>query len=127
TVGTPLSYQITADNNPTTFDATGLPGCLTVNNTTGLISGTPTALGTFPVTISATNPAAVCPPNTATATLVLTINFPPGVIVPPFPGQVDLFNWGSTPPPPNATFTFPHASTTHYLVLYWNPGRSTTT
>jgi hypothetical protein len=125
-VGSPFSYQITADNNPTTFDATGLPQGLTVNNTTGLISGTPTALGTFPVTISATNTAAVCSPYTATDTLLLTISWPPGVIVPPFPGQVDVFNWGSTPPPPNATITFPNASTDNYFVLYWNPGGSNT-
>jgi hypothetical protein len=127
TVGSPFSYQITADNNPTSFDATDLPQGLTVDNTTGLISGTPTALGTFLVTISATNTTtAVCSPWTATDTLILTINWPPGVVVPPFPGQVDVFNWGSTPPGPNATITFPTASTDNYFVLYWNTGASAT-
>ena len=132
TVGAPFFYQIAADNNPTTFDAMGLPQGLTVCHnsaegcTPGVISGTPTALGTFPVTISATNPAAVCPPNTATGTLLLTVNLPPGVILPPFPGEVDVFYWGPTPPDANATITFPNSSTDNYYVLYWNTGGSTT-
>src|SRR5207247_2356000 len=71
TVGVAFSYQITATNNPTSFNATGLPGGLTVNTTTGLISGTPTTAGTYPVTISATNSR-----GTGTSTLVITINNP---------------------------------------------------
>src|SRR5205823_3619266 len=54
-VGVAFSYQITATNNPTSFNATGLPAGLSVNTTTGLISGTPTTAGTSIVTISATN------------------------------------------------------------------------
>ena len=48
TVGVAFSYQITASNNPTSFNATGLPAGLSVNTTTGLISGTPTAAGVRP-------------------------------------------------------------------------------
>src|SRR5204863_218164 len=54
-VGVAFSYQITATNNPTSFNATGLPAGLSVNTSTGLISGTPTTTGTSSVTISATN------------------------------------------------------------------------
>jgi hypothetical protein len=126
TVGAPFSYQISADNNPTTFDATGLPQGLIVNNATGVISGAPTAIGTFPVTISASNPAAVCPPNTATDTLILTINLPVGIVIPNLPGQVDIFNWGPTPPGANDTITFPNALTDNYFILYWNTPGSTT-
>ena len=133
TAGSPFSYQITANNNPTTFDAPDLPQGLTVCHdssegcTPGLISGTPTAIGTFLITISATNTTtAVCSPWTASDTLILTITWPSGVVVPPFPGQVDVFNWGSTPPDPNATITFPNASTDNYFVLYWNTGASVT-
>lgn len=69
TAGTAFSYQITASNTPTSFDATVLPGWLSVNPGTGLISGTPTASGTVNLTISATNAA-----GTGTASLAITIN-----------------------------------------------------
>src|SRR5207237_5439319 len=76
TVGIAFSYQITATNNPTSFNATGLPGGLTVNTTTGVISGTPTTAGTYSVTISATNSG-----GTGSATLTLTINNPPPPVI----------------------------------------------
>jgi hypothetical protein len=69
TIGAAFSYTITASNSPTSFNATGLPAGLSVNTSTGVISGTPTASGTSNVTISATNAG-----GTGTATLVLTIN-----------------------------------------------------
>jgi Domain of unknown function (DUF4082)/Putative Ig domain len=68
TVGVAFSYQITASNNPTSFNAAGLPAGLSVNTTTGLISGTPTVAGNFNVTLNATNSG-----GTGSATLVLTI------------------------------------------------------
>ena len=69
TVGSPFSYTITASNSPTSFNATGLPAGLSVNTTTGVIPGTPTATGTSNVTLSATNAI-----GTGSATLVLTVN-----------------------------------------------------
>jgi hypothetical protein len=68
TVGVAFSYQITASNGPTSFNATGLPAGLSVNTASGLISGTPTAAGSFSVTLSATNSA-----GTGSATLALSI------------------------------------------------------
>ena len=63
------TYTITASETPTSFNATGLPTGLTVNTTTGEITGTPTvAPGSFNVTISATNIG-----GTGSATLVYTI------------------------------------------------------
>jgi len=55
TVGTAFNYNITATNTPTGYTATGLPGGLSVNTTTGSISGAPTVSGTFTVTLTATN------------------------------------------------------------------------
>jgi hyaluronate lyase len=50
-----LSYAITATDGPTSFGATSLPPGLSINTTTGVISGSPTTLGTFSTTLSATN------------------------------------------------------------------------
>lgn len=50
-VGSPASLQLTAtdDGDPLTYSATGLPAGVTINSSSGLISGTPTATGTFTV------------------------------------------------------------------------------
>ena len=81
TVGQPFNYAITANNAPTSFNATGLHASLTVNASTGVISGTPTMTGSSIITISASNAA-----GTGTLTLTLTVNpseNPPAVIVDP--------------------------------------------
>lgn len=69
-LGVAFSYQITTSTGSaaTSYNATGLPNGLTVNTTSGLISGTPTVAGTSSVTLSATNAAGM-----GTATLALTI------------------------------------------------------
>jgi hypothetical protein len=58
-VGAPFSYQIAASNAPTSYNASlpggGLPSGLSIATDTGLLSGTPTASGTYSITISATN------------------------------------------------------------------------
>ena len=68
TVGVAFSYSITASQSPTSFGATGLPSGLTVDPSSGIISGTPTVGGPFTVTLAATNSV-----GTGTAPLLLTV------------------------------------------------------
>ena len=69
TVGSAFNYQITASGSPTSYGAAVLPAGLTLNTSTGAITGTPTAAGTSNVSISATNGS-----GTGTATLVITVS-----------------------------------------------------
>jgi hypothetical protein len=53
-VGVAGSYQITVDSgNPKNYSAVGLPPGLNVSTQTGVIAGTPTTMGTYPVALSA--------------------------------------------------------------------------
>ena len=67
-VGAPFNYPVTATGTPTSYTASPLPPGLSINPTTGVISGTPTAPGTTVVTITATNPA-----GTATTTVTIVV------------------------------------------------------
>jgi serine protease len=57
TVGTATSLQIQASDSATgqtlTYSATGLPSGLSINGSSGLISGTPTTSGTYTTTVTA--------------------------------------------------------------------------
>jgi uncharacterized repeat protein (TIGR01451 family) len=72
-VGVAFSYQITATNSPNGYAIRGtLPAGLSINDTTGLISGTPTASGSTAVSVSATNAAG----TSSTINLTITIGVP---------------------------------------------------
>ena len=57
TVGTSVSVQIHATDSASgqtlTYSATGLPAGLSINTSTGLVSGTPTTAGTYTTTVTA--------------------------------------------------------------------------
>ena len=74
--GQTYSYQIMATNSPSSYAASGLPSGLTLNTTTGLISGRPLVVGTFPISVSATNSQG---PGNGTVTLLVT-DAPPAII-----------------------------------------------
>ena len=76
TVGQSFSYTITANNTPTSLNATGLPAGLTVNTATGLISGTPTTVGSSTITINASNAGGM-----GSQTLLLTVSLPPMILI----------------------------------------------
>jgi PKD repeat protein len=69
TVNQAFSYQITADNSPSSFNASGLPAGLSVNTNSGAITGTPTTAGSNNVTISASSSG-----GTDSKTLVVVIS-----------------------------------------------------
>jgi O-glycosyl hydrolase len=69
-VGLACSYQITASNSPTSYSASGLPSTMSINTSTGLISGTPTTFGNYTVTLGASNSS-----GTGNLTLTLTVGY----------------------------------------------------
>ncbi len=74
TVGTAASLQIQASSSGTTetltYSATGLPTGLTINASTGLISGTPTTAASYTVTVTAKDSTGA----TGSTTFTWTIN-----------------------------------------------------
>jgi len=54
-INRPASVQITATQSPTIYTATNLPTGLSVNGSTGLITGTPTVNGIYSSVVSASN------------------------------------------------------------------------
>lgn len=69
TVSTAFNYVITATNSPVTYSATGMPAGLSIDSSSGIISGTPMALGTFAITLAATNANGV-----GTAVIILKVS-----------------------------------------------------
>ena len=96
TVNTALSYPILATQTPTSYAlATGsLPSGITLNTTTGILSGTPSQAGTYAVAFTATNAAGI---STATALTLQVAPVTTAIIS-------ESFNYalGSTNPDPDA-------------------------
>jgi len=75
-VGVPFSYQVTANNSPNQYSASGLPTGLHFDNTFGVISGTPSTAGTFHVLVQARN-------NYGSVSTTIFINVSEGAITSP--------------------------------------------
>ncbi len=72
--GSSFSYQIVASNSPTSYSASGLPSGLSINTSTGLISGTVSqsvVAGVYAITLKATNSG-----GTGSKVLNLTVSDP---------------------------------------------------
>lgn len=88
----PYAYAVTAG---------ALPGGVTLNPANGALAGTPTALGTFNFSITATDSSTGTGPYTATQTYTLEV-----VDLPPVANPVSItvpYNAGPTPVPLNIT------------------------
>lgn len=93
TVGVPYYYHFSATNKPT-FGAKMLPPGLTINPTTGVLSGTPTAAGAYDFTVTATNAAG-------------SVSVGPFHMVVSVPNQAPVFTAAS--PPLTATVGVPYS------------------
>lgn len=63
-VGTAFTYQVTASESATSYVATGLPSGLSINSSTGAISGSPTVSNTYSVVLRASNAGGLGAPST---------------------------------------------------------------
>jgi sugar lactone lactonase YvrE len=74
--GQPFSFQITATNSATAFTASGLPAGLFLNSGSGLINGTPTDQGQFPVEVTASNSGGTSLPQTLSLNIARPLMVP---------------------------------------------------
>jgi extracellular elastinolytic metalloproteinase len=93
----PFSHQITTEQPATSFSSGTLPPGLLLNPGTGLVSGTPSASGTFPVQITATNAVgsdsqvltiSITPENVVEFTNAAGISIPSSGTATPYPSPI---------------------------------------
>ena len=96
TAGTATSQQIQASDSASgqtlTYSATGLPDGLSINSTTGLISGTPTTAATSNVTVTATDTTGAH----GSAAFTWTVNPAPNTVTVTNPGNQPNYAQGDT-------------------------------
>jgi len=91
TQGTQYNQPLTAAGGtpPYAWSATGLPGGLSLNAGTGVLSGTPSASGNFNVTVKVTDSSSPALTYTTSPPLPLTVNAPAGPVISSVGGVVN--------------------------------------
>ena len=83
-VGSLFSHIFSATNYPQTYSASGLPAGLTLNTTTGVVTGRSTVSGSFSIKVKATNSAG----SSATITAPLVVSPLPENLIGTFTGLI---------------------------------------
>ena len=115
TINVPYSVQIQFDGTqtPTTWGTTGtLPPGLAIDAGTGIISGTPTALGTYNFTVQCTDNT----PATVTKSCSIQIVATPTIAFDAAVGNIYVYNNGLNTPP-NITWSHTVAAGTNRMLL----------
>ncbi len=102
-VGEPFNYTITTIGNPQSYSATGLPDGLMLDTGSGIITGTPTLAGSYPVVLGVANSL-----GNSTANLTVNVLGAPPVITSASSaqGQVGVpFNYAITASGDPTSFT----------------------
>jgi hypothetical protein len=103
TVGTAASLHIQASDSASgqtlTYSASGLPAGLSINSSSGLISGTPTTSGSYSVTISAKDTTGASGSTSFSWKVNATGPQPPST------GTLDNFQRANQGPPPSSSWS----------------------
>ncbi len=87
-VGTAISYTVTASENATSFVGSKLPAGLTINPTTGVLSGSPTESGVIQSSLRAGNASGLGAASTVTFNLAAAASAPVITSAPAASGKV---------------------------------------
>lgn len=109
----PFSYAIATAGIPTSYAASGLPAGLSISSSTGLISGTPSAVGTFQVKLTASNSS-----TSDSATLSLTVAQTYTLSITGSPSAGGTFSGGGTYTA-GTTVTISEAANSSYRAAGW--------